>query len=397
MDHLVRKLLAQKDGRPESARVGEIAASRYVSRDVFERERRMFARVPSPIALEADLVGAGACVPSEIAGVPIVIVRAEDGIRAFKNACRHRGTALVSEPCKKKAFVCPYHGWTYDLSGHRIHVPHEECFRESLSERTDLISVHVEARHGLIWGALEPFDLDCHLRPLADDLRALEGLSLHRRSVREVRGNWKLIIDAFLDGYHIRHLHKDTVYRFFMDARFEAEHASPHIRAVTARRALFERKDLPLRELVTPSTFVFPSTIVILHPDYASLLTMTPLAPDRTRFVHTMLVPGDVAERPKGAIRERTTERSEGDDVAERPKGAIRERTTERSEGDDVRDHWDKSFALIDEGVFAREDLAIVEAMQRGIESGANESLLFGELEYGSLWFHEALMAHDER
>lgn len=50
-----------------------------------------------------------------------------------------------------------------------------------------------------------------------------------------------------------------------------------------------------------------------------------------------------------------------------------------------------KSFSLIDDGVFAREDLAAVEAMQRGIASGANHSLLFGRLEYPALWFHEAI------
>src|SRR5262249_16210950 len=161
---------------------------------------------------------------------------------------------------------------------------------------------------------------------LEGDLAALDGLFLHRRSIREVNGNWKLVIDAFLDGYHIRHLHRDTIYRFFTDARFEAERAGPRIRAVTARRALFEPGDLDLRLRVTPRFLGFPRTSVILHPDYASILCLTPLAPNRTRFVHAMLVPD----------RDRI-------------------------------DHWDKSFALIDEGVFAREDLAIVEAMQRGI------------------------------
>ncbi len=174
-----------------------------------------------------------------------------------------------------------------------------------------------------------------------------------------LRGNWKLVIDAFLDGYHIRHLHRDSIYRFFVDALSEAQPAGDHIRAATARRTLpgardVRLEDVDVRQLATPSYVVFPNTVLILHPDYTSVLTMTPEAPDPTRFSHMMLIP----EAP-------------------------------RSEAEEV--HWAKSFTLIDEGVFLREDLTVVEAMQRGIGAGANETLLFGELEQAALWFHESL------
>lgn len=89
------------------------------------------------------------------------------------------------------------------------------------------------------------------------------------------------------------------------------------------------------------------------------MLTLEPRASNRTRFAHTMLIPS----APKT---------------------------------DAERAHWAKSFELIDEGVFAREDVAVVEAMQRGIESGANETLLFGELEHASLWFRASLDEHLE-
>jgi len=100
--------------------------------------------------------------------------------------------------------------------------------------------------------------------------------------------------------------------------------------------------------------FVFPATILIMHPDYFSVMMISPLSPDRTRFTHAMLIPAAA-------------------------------RTPDREE------HWAKSFALIDEGVFFAEDLATVESMQRGLESGANETLLFGALEHAALWFHESL------
>lgn len=354
---LARKLLAQPDGRPEDARSGEVPVGRYTEQGVFEREARLLARVPRPLLCSTDLPSTGACVPVEIGGVRVLVVRSEDGVRAFRNACRHRSTELVHEPCTKKAIVCPYHGWTYDLRGRRIHVPHADAFPKDA--RDALVSVHAEERHGFIWLALEPFDLRAYLGSIDDDLASLSSLSVFRRKERHVRGNWKLVIDAFLDGYHIRQLHRDTIYRFFADARFEAERVGPHIRAITARRALFEAKSIDeasLRQLVTPSHLIFPSTITIFHPDYASVLVMEPLAPDETRFTHVMLVPPGGEEA-----------------------------------------HWNKSFTLIDEGVFAREDLAIVEAMQRGMQTGANDNVLFGELEHGSLWFHETLRSQMEK
>src|SRR5205823_4460393 len=109
----------------------------------------------------------------------------------------------------KKAFVCPYHGWTYDLAGRRIHVPHEDSFEGRAGERTGLVPAFAAARHGFVWAALEPFDIAELLGPIDDELCSLgaDHLTVYRRSAREVRANWKLIIDAFLDGYHIRHLH----------------------------------------------------------------------------------------------------------------------------------------------------------------------------------------------
>jgi phenylpropionate dioxygenase-like ring-hydroxylating dioxygenase large terminal subunit len=384
---LLRGLVAQLDGGPAfGAAISKRPASDYTSRDRFERERsRVFARAPSIVAHESELAEPGSCLTAEVAGVALLLMRAEDGtIGAFRNACRHRSTQLVSSsrscatsledpgssrlPCDsaaagrvRKAIVCPYHGWTYDLRGRLIHVPHEETFRGEHRSRDRLVGAHAAARHGFIWAGLEPFDLGSDLEPIDEELSGIGvgGLTLYQRVEREVRGNWKLIIEAFLDGYHIRHLHRDSIYRFFIDAVAEAEPAGSHIRAINARRTLLEARAHPLdtgdiRQVATPSYLVYPNTTLVLHPDYLSVIIAIPIAPERTRFIHEMLIPG----APK----------------------------TEAE-----KEHWAKSFALIDRGVFLAEDLAAVEAMQRGIESGANESLLFGELEHAAHWFHESL------
>ncbi|HEU5055337.1 MAG TPA: aromatic ring-hydroxylating dioxygenase subunit alpha [Kofleriaceae bacterium] len=360
---LARRLRARMEsGRTteEGSTVGAIDTGEYLSEERHRAEQeRIFRVLPQIVAVTAELAAPGACLVREVGGVSILVMRGADGaVRGFRNACRHRATALVDAPCTLKAIVCPYHGWTYDTTGALIHVPHPEAFDASCRERTGLVEVPLAVRHGLVFAGLAPFDLDDFLAPLDGELAALgvEGWTVYRHVTREVGGNWKLIIDAFLDAYHLRQLHRTTIYPFFADAWAEMELAGRHMRAVVARRGLAEAGAAALagaafRSLVTPSYFLFPAAHFILHPDYLSILTCQPLAASRTRFQHWMLIPAP----PE----------------------------TEAAEA-----HWAKSFDLIDGGVFAREDLRIVEAMQRGLAASGDRTVVFGRHEHGSLWFH---------
>jgi glycine betaine catabolism A len=340
-----------------------IPAERYRSAAQVERERAaVFGglhhghwRGPPRVLAAASALAAGHCLPIDVAGVSLILTRGSDGVaRGFANACRHRATRLVDAPCAAKALVCPYHGWTYDLAGQLIHAPHPEAFAPG--DRRDLGALPIAERHGLIWiGA----DLAGYLGGLDADLAAL-GLDRHvvwRARRATPRCNWKLIVEAFLDGYHIRILHRDSVYRFFIDAASRGEPVGPHIRAVTARRAL---RDAPgalaevaeLRTLATPSYVLFPGTVVIVHPDFVSCITLHPLAADATDYEHIMLVPA-----------------ARADEAA----------------------HWDKSWTLIEDTVFQREDLWVCEQVQRGLAAGATDELVFGELEEPVRWFHAEL------
>jgi phenylpropionate dioxygenase-like ring-hydroxylating dioxygenase large terminal subunit len=366
---LTRKLQRRMRDEPEfpaapAPEATTLSTSRYVSLERFEAEQRaIFSRVPLLLFHESELAEAGACLTADVGGAPLLFTRGDDGVvRAFKNACRHRGTRLLDAPapCKKKLLVCPYHSWTYDLRGKRTHAPHAEAFGGLERARDALVEARIETRHGFVW-LVPSSSVAEHLGDIDADLGAL-GFSdarFYRRATHDVRGNWKLIVDAFLDGYHIKHLHKDTVYRFFIDGAAEAERVGRHIRAVTARRALRDVADdqissEKLRQFVTPSHVVFPNVVLVFHPDYTSVLRLEPLAADLTRFHHTMLVP----EPPKTPAEE---------------------------------EHWSKSFDLVHGGVFVREDLAIVEAMQKGIAAGADDALLFGDLEKAAVWFHRTV------
>ena len=68
-------------------------------------------------------------------------------VRGLANACRHRATRLVDAPCASRTLVCPYHGWTYDLTGALVHVPHAGAF--AAADRRDLPVLPVTERHGV--------------------------------------------------------------------------------------------------------------------------------------------------------------------------------------------------------------------------------------------------------
>jgi phenylpropionate dioxygenase-like ring-hydroxylating dioxygenase large terminal subunit len=302
----------------------------------------------------------GACLPIDVPGASLILTRGGDGVvRGLANACRHRATRLVDAPCAARALVCPYHGWTYDLAGALIHAPHAGAFAPA--DRRDLPALPVTERHGLIWLGADPAGLAGHLGGLDADLAALE-LGRHAvwRARREPRRcNWKLVVEAFLDAYHIRVLHRDSIYRFFLDAASAAESIGPHQRAVTARRSLRDAPaalpaDAELRALGTPSYVVFPATVLIVHPDFVSVILLHPLSADRTDYEHLMLVPADRL-------------------------------------GDTA--HWDRSWALIEDTVFQREDLWVCEQIQRGLAAGTTDALLFGELESAVRDLHAAIDA----
>jgi glycine betaine catabolism A len=368
--HLIDQLRAASAGAPAQAPAARpafrVPAERYRSTADCERERaRLFGALrggtwvgPPRVIAGSASIAVGACVPIDVPGASLIVTRGADGVvRGFANACRHRATRLIDAPCSPKALVCPYHGWTYDLRGSLIHAPHAEAFADA--DRRDLSALPVTERHGVVWLGT---DIAGYLDGLDGDFAALalDRSVVWRSSRTAPRCNWKLIMEAFFEAYHVRILHRDSVYRFFLDALSISECVGPHVRAVTARRRL---RDVPgefdgtsdLRALATPTHQLFPATVVIGHPDFTSVISLYPLAADQTDYQHIMFVP---AERAGEA------------------------------------EHWDKSWTLIEDGVFQREDLWTCEQIQRGLSAGATEELLFGELESSIRWFHAAI---DER
>jgi len=353
-------------------RVARVPVSRYHDPDWLAAERRALfgGAMPLCLAHASELPGAGSVLRFDASGQPLLITRDRDGrLHGVLNVCRHRGMRLVeTRTCSRPTLACPYHGWTYELDGRLRHIPHAEAFDGAeLGGAMDLVRFPVLERAGFVWGIPRPgatLDLDAWLGPVIGDL---EWMGTHESVVftrieTERACNWKLVVEAFMEAYHIRTLHRDSIYPFLMDAQADFDQFGPHQRMIVARRRCEEEPEAwpedprKARDLWSFSHLVFPNLVVITHPDYVSAVSLWPIAPDRTRWSHALLIPRDK------------------NDTQWRP-------------------HWEKSLRLMDERVFQAEDLRAAEGIQAGIASGANRHLTFGRLEPLLGDFHEQVRA----
>jgi glycine betaine catabolism A len=345
-----------------------VSALAYSDPARFEAERRtLFRKLPLAVAHASELPEGGCYVSADIAGFPLVIVRDREGVvRAFANTCSHRGTRLVSEARGRleKAMVCRYHAWTYSLDGALIHVPHRELFPSLDCSRAGLSELPCEVRHGFVWVVPEKggtIDVAAFLGDLDDDFTAF-GLSEHHaeRSVSQSRAcDWKLVIEAFLEGYHAKYLHQRTIARFFVDAGAAYEMIGPHVRSVGARRELSEalcvpREEWDIRKYATVFYFVYPNSIFVLHPDWFSHIAMSPETLGRSNYIHRMLIPSSTKTEMDG-------------------------------------ERWQKTWALIEETVFQTEDLAVAESIQSAMGAGTDRSFRLGHLEMPIRHFHDSI------
>jgi Rieske 2Fe-2S family protein len=155
-------------------------------------------------------------------GVPnasIIIVRGQDKqIRGFHNVCRHRGNQLVHGECRghaKAGFSCSFHSWTFDLTGKLRGVPDSSRFFDLKKETLGLVPVAVEAINQ--WVFFNPDSspkqsLRDYLGSMAPALDAYNfgSLQLVAAWSADANTNWKVFMDAFQEGYHVRTVHKTT-------------------------------------------------------------------------------------------------------------------------------------------------------------------------------------------
>jgi phenylpropionate dioxygenase-like ring-hydroxylating dioxygenase large terminal subunit len=364
-----RLLAVANSGAPEPDLVeSRLEVHRYTSPSQLEAEQRvLFRKLPIVVGRESDLPEPGSYFTHDAAGIPLLLTRDSGGVvHAMLNVCRHRGTRLVTEEQgSAKAFVCRYHAWTYDISGKLGHVPVARCFSSLDSERAEsgLVELPCESRHGFLWVLPTPgaeLDMARWLGDFDDDLTSF-GLAEHvvfRRHTVTRAANWKLVMDAFLEGYHVKSLHQRTLSRFFRED-VVVDMSGAHVRSVGARKNLGELAEAPrdqwdVRTCATVFFTLFPNSILVFHPETVSHVAVFPRGLGEVTFVHTMLAPRQPAN-------------------------------------DEHRAALDKTWELIDHKVFGEEDLAIAESIQSVLGAGAQRTFRLGSLEYPIRFFHDAI------
>jgi Rieske 2Fe-2S family protein len=356
--------LAARIARGESSHgdaITTVPACVYTDPERFERERqRLFERLPQVIAPSVLLPRSNMAVPHDGFGVPLLLARDKDGkAHIFFNICRHRGTRLLegsAGQCSPR-IVCPYHAWAYSMDGALAGMPRPDSFPGLDKADYGLAELPCVEAGGLIWFAREETDF-ADARVLAPEFDAfgLAGHHLYRRRVHDVAANWKLIMDAFLESYHVQRLHAPTIGKFFADGVTTADTLGVHQRSAVGRTDHLTETDhqdwAALRRVITFAYQLFPATILIMSPDYVNLMVLMPQSVGRTLVEDFMLIP----EPPASAEEE---------------------------------DHWARSWALLDEGVFAGEDYRAASLGQQGLAAGILKELTLGTLETGIRHFHD--------
>lgn len=193
-----------------------IPSRRYYDADFYKLEREKFwPHVWQMACRLEEIPEVGDWVEYKIFDKSVLIVNTKEGIMAFHNACRHRGVKLGEGQgnCRAKGFVCPFHGWRWDVNGKNTFVFGRSIFsEENLNpEELDLVRCRVE-----LWGncAFINFDhnapplLDC-IQPAADrfGIRNVDKLQVEWWSSTILPANWKLAMEAFMEGYHVMKTH----------------------------------------------------------------------------------------------------------------------------------------------------------------------------------------------
>ncbi len=209
-------LLASYDDQAPLDRASTIPAAWYTDKRIAQREReRVFGRTWQVVAPADQLKSAGQFVTAELAGEPLIVVRGSDGqLRAFFNVCRHHAAAVATEAQGNATiFRCPYHGWSYGLDGSLKGAPEFEGVCEFDRSQNGLVPVKVEAWEQFVFVNLDPGSdpLASFLGGLVQRIAPLKLSSLHffERRTYTLKCNWKVFVDNYLDGgYHVPHLHK---------------------------------------------------------------------------------------------------------------------------------------------------------------------------------------------
>jgi phenylpropionate dioxygenase-like ring-hydroxylating dioxygenase large terminal subunit len=281
----------------ELATAKTIPSRWYLDPEMLEQERgQIFARTWQPVGHAESVTDPGTFFSCEIAGEPVVVTRAKDGIlRAFSNVCRHRASTIADGCGKAATLRCPYHNWTYALDGRLIACPEFEGVLDWETSSVVLPQYRVE-----IWGPYVFVNQDANAAPLAPSLNevfgdipgeilklgcAVDQLQFSERRDYVIECNWKVYVDNYLEGYHLPAAHPSLMreldyanYRVDTHRYYSSQFAP--IRPPRAGASESRRYDSDGMNALY--YWIFPNFMLNVYPDNLSANIILPMGPDRT-------------------------------------------------------------------------------------------------------------------
>jgi choline monooxygenase len=217
MSSPLQQLIDSYDSSAPLDHASTIPASWYTNKNLYELELQSVFTNPWHFGARRDqLIEPGQYVTTDVGEEPIVIVRGNDNqTRGFFNVCRHHAAAVMTELAGQAAQLrCPYHGWTYSLTGELKGTPDFSGVCNFERENNGLAPVELAEWENWVFvklgGAQQslPAFLGSDLRAQIEPLK-LDGLHWQERRHYSFDCNWKVFVDNYLDGgYHVPHLHK---------------------------------------------------------------------------------------------------------------------------------------------------------------------------------------------
>ncbi len=346
--------------------VMENPVSNYADPKQLEKEIEiLFRNFPIMLAHRSELAEAGDYLTHDDTGVPILATRTQDGsVKAFLNVCRHRGARLEDKPCgKARTFSCPYHAWTYGLDGKLRGMPQAFGFDGVDRDKLGLVELPAFERFGMIWVVPsvqdKKIDIDAWLAPMAEQLNGLEldGHHVFRKWSLPRKMSWRLALEGFQESYHFCAAHKNTACSGYLDNQSVHKNFYPHVRHAVPLPKVLELKDQDpetwdYRANFMTQNYLFPANFVQVMTDHVYIHTIIPTGQGTCVFQCMMLVP----EEPK----------------------------TEKAER-----YWQKNYDLI--RIVFDEDFVIGEGIQKGLDTGANQTFVFGKFECGLHFGQQAI------
>jgi phenylpropionate dioxygenase-like ring-hydroxylating dioxygenase large terminal subunit len=372
----IRRLLEhlRNETTDESADVVMYDPKGYTDPEIAARERQLiFGKVPSIVAHGSEVPRPGDFITLRLPNNNVIIVRQDDGsVKALVNMCRHRG-AMVEQQEKGQCriFSCGYHRWSYDTDGTLRTITRDNTFGDIDREAQSLLQLPCQEHRGFIWviddANSTEIDVAAWLGPEMDSI--LESYEIDKLVSYRAEGfdepvNWKVMQDAFLDGYHIQYAHPNTAAKHIHTNVLVVEDFGRHARFISPRKTIdrWLEEDPGDRDLSgnsTESHYLGPNSTLLRQPDHFQLLTFRPhpTDPARCRMEMRLMVP--------------TLEES----------GMTEQKWTET---------WEKNWKIL-LAVLHAEDFPLLRSAQQAVSSTNAGSLVLGRNEVINQIFHREL------